>query len=90
MKLVKSLCVCLSDFEQALARKHFNKKYVGDETVNMYDKNKNLVGKYDDHPNYPKLLELHRKLARTYINVEVDIEIQDDGSLKVIGLRPKP
>lgn len=67
-----------------------NRYWVKDDVVNEM-RGPMMVGKYDDHPNYPKLQSAHRRIAMTQ-NVVLKVEVFEDGSIRVLGQvsTPKP
>ena len=71
--------------EQAnVARRAINKILVGDENVNKYQ-GKKLVGKYDNHPNYPLVEKAHHRLPSTTI-FRAKFNVLIDGSLEFVEM----
>lgn len=74
----------LDSFQIDEGRRLLNLHYVGDETVNEYNENNVMVGKYDDHPNFKEMQESHYKIAMNNISLKVKVGLCKKGRLHFI------
>jgi len=81
--IIKTISVSLNDAEQSKMRSLINLELVGDATVNEYNEDGKMVGKYDDHPNSPQLLQAHYSLARTKL-FKAKFNVMIDGTLEFV------
>ncbi len=81
--IIKTISVSLNDAEQSKMRSLINLELVGDAAVNEYNEEGIMVGKYDDHPNFPQVLEAHSSLVRTKL-FKAKFNVMIDGTLEFV------
>jgi hypothetical protein len=76
----------LPSYQQHEVMEILNLLYVGNKHVNRVLENGMLVGKYDDHPNFKKLVESHYAVAGSY-RLNLKMGIDKKGRLFIKGFK---
>lgn len=66
-------------------QRELNLLWVGDENVNEYNSEGRMVGKHDDHPNFPQLHEAHVSLAMSR-RYHAKFNVMPNGQLEFVEL----
>jgi hypothetical protein len=81
--VILPIYVALPSELTSIALREINLSLVGDAEVNEYNMAGKMVGKYDDHENFPILQDAHYRLHRSKI-MHFEFNVMVDGSLKFV------